>query len=101
VNGSIQSVIDAKRNQILAQIGEKNSSYFEAELDKLDAGVRSTEPLKMALKTGRADRFANARLALNLRETPAGEKRQLETKRDEAWKGTNAQLERLRARRTL
>ncbi|MCI0625710.1 MAG: SNF2-related protein [Acidobacteria bacterium] len=90
--GRLQLVLNSKRSQILAELGEKNARYFEAELDKLDRwGEDQRNSLKIALKELEEqikEVRRSARLAPNLPEKLRleRERRQLETKRDEAWK---------------
>jgi hypothetical protein len=88
----LQELLNGSRQTIYRDLEQKNASYFEVELDKLDCwGEDQRASLKLALKdledqikeTNRA-----ARLAPNLPEklTLQREKRQLDSKRDEAWK---------------
>ena len=82
------------RNQqhILARLSEKNAGYFEQELDKLDRwGEDQRNSLKLALREIEdqiKDTRKQARLAHNLPDKLKleREKRQPETKRDEAWR---------------
>jgi len=80
------------KQQILARLSEKNAGYFEQELDKLDRwGEDQRNSLKSALKEFEdqiKETRKQARLAHNLPEKLKleREKRQLETKRDEAWR---------------
>ena len=71
---------------------EKNASYFESELDKLDRwGEDQRTSLRLALKELEdqiKETRRSARLAPNLPEKLRleREKRQLDTKHDEAWR---------------
>ena len=83
---------DNKKAQIIEQIGAKNGAYFEIELDKLDKwGEDKRNSLRLILKD-LDDRIKElkklARLAPNLPEKLPLEKerRQMEGKRDEAWR---------------
>ena len=81
-----------ERQKILALLSQKNASYFEQELDKLDRwGEDQRNSLKLALKELEEEireTRKQARLAPNLPEKLKleREKRQLETRRDEAWR---------------
>ncbi len=92
MNESFQS----QRQAILARLSEKNAAYFEEELDKLDRwGEDQRNSLKLALRDlddQIKDTRKQARLAPNLPEKLKleREKRQLETKRDEAWRAYEA-----------
>lgn len=102
---AIQSTLNAQRKQILANLSEKNAQYFEAELDKLDRwGEDQRNSLKLALRQLEDDIKAvrrNARLAPNLPEKLKfeREKRQLDTKRDEAWKEYEQSAKEVEARK--
>jgi hypothetical protein len=92
MEAKLLSDITGKKNAILDQINAKNGSYFETELDKLDKwGEDKRNSLRLTLKEY-DDRIKElkklARLAPNLPEKLQleKEKRQLESKRDEAWR---------------
>ena len=84
LNGSRQTIFDG--------LEKKNASYFEGELDKLDRwGEDQRASLKLALKELEdqiKDTRRSARLAGSLPEKLKleREKRNLDSKRDEAWK---------------
>ena len=88
----LQNDFTRKKNAILAQINAKNGSYFETELDKLDKwGEDKRNSLRMTLKEFDdciKELKKLARLAPNLPEKLQHEKerRNLEGKRDEAWR---------------
>lgn len=88
----MQEALQRQRQAILARLSEKNAAYFEQELDKLDRwGEDQRNSLRLALKELEEeikDTRKQARLAPNLPEKLKLErqKRQLETKRDEAWR---------------
>jgi hypothetical protein len=88
----LKDSIARERQKILARLSEKNGAYFEQELDKLDRwGEDQRNSLKLALKELEEEireTRKRARLAPNLPEKLKleREKRQLETKRDEAWR---------------
>ena len=92
VKQSFKDNLTHTQNRILERISSKNASYFELELDKLDKwGDDRRNSLKVALKEledGIKELKKQSRLAPNLPEKLKLEKerRQLETKRDEAWK---------------
>lgn len=87
----LAELLDASRKTIFADLEQKNASYFEGELDKLDRwGEDQRSSLKLALKELEdqiKETSRSARLAANLPEklTLQRQKRQLDTKRDEAW----------------
>jgi predicted nucleic acid-binding Zn-ribbon protein len=89
---AISDSFAGKKNEILAQIGSKNANYFEVELDKLDKwGEDKRNSLRLTLKElddEIKEIKKQARLAPNLPEKLKleKEKRQLESKRDEAWR---------------
>lgn len=84
--------LDVQRRAIFEALEKKNGSYFEVELDKLDRwGDDQRASLKLALKELEdqiKDTRRNARLAGSLPEKLKleREKRNLDAKRDEAWK---------------
>jgi hypothetical protein len=88
----LNELFSQEKQQILARLSEKNATYFEQELDKLDRwGEDQRNSLKMTLKELEdqiKEARKQARLAPNLPEKLKleREKRQLETKRDEAWR---------------
>jgi len=88
----LKDIFLKNKQHILARLSEKNAGYFEQELDKLDRwGEDQRNSLKLALKELEdqiKDARKQARLAHNLPEKLKleREKRQLETKRDEAWR---------------
>jgi len=85
-------LLNVSRLAIFDGLEKKNASYFEGELDKLDRwGEDQRASLKLALKELEdqiRDTRRNARLAPNLPEKLRleREKRQLDSKRDEAWR---------------
>lgn len=85
-------LLNASRQMIYDKLETKNGSYFEGELDKLDRwGEDQRASLKLALKELEdqiKDTRRSARLAGSLPEKLKleREKRNLDTKRDEAWK---------------
>ena len=88
----IRDLLTGRRQTIFSSLEKKNASYFEGELDKLDRwGEDQRTSLKLALRE-LEDQIKeirrNARLAPNLPEKLKleREKRNLDTKRDEAWK---------------
>ena len=88
----LKTQLDREKTKIIEQISAKNGSYFEIELDKLDKwGEDKRNSLRLILKD-LDDRIKElkkmARLAPNLPEKLPLEKerRQLEGKRDEAWR---------------
>jgi ERCC4-related helicase len=89
---ALQASLNERRQTIFDDLEQKNASYFEGELDKLDRwGEDQRASLKMALKELEdqiKETRRNARLAGNLPEKLKleREKRQLDSKRDEAWK---------------
>lgn len=96
MNSGIEDLLETqltrKKNVVLERISAKNGAYFEIELDKLDKwGEDRRNSLRLTLKD-LDDRIKelkkNARLAPNLPEKLQLEKerRQLEGKRDEAWR---------------
>jgi hypothetical protein len=88
----LQDLLNVSHQTIFDGLEKKNASYFEGELDKLDRwGEDQRASLKLALKELEdqiRDTRRNARLAPNLPEKLRleREKRQLDSKRDEAWK---------------
>ena len=91
-DGQLRELIERQQKSILAVLGDKNAHYFENELDKLDRwGEDQRNSLKVTLKE-LEDKIKevrrNTRIAPNLPEKLQleREKRQLETRRDEAWK---------------
>jgi ERCC4-related helicase len=91
-NGQLDELLASKRQIIFEELEEKNASYFEGELDKLDRwGEDQRASLKLALKELEdqiKETRRNARLAGNLPDKLKleREKRNLDSKRDEAWK---------------
>jgi SNF2 family DNA or RNA helicase len=85
------ALLNEGRQKIFDGLEKKNASYFEGELDKLDRwGEDQRASLKLALKELEEqikETRRNARLAGNLPEKLKleREKRQLDSKRDEAW----------------
>lgn len=85
-------LLNASRQMIYDKLETKNASYFEGELDKLDRwGEDQRASLKLALKELEdqiKDTRRSARLAGSLPEKLKleREKRNLDSKRDEAWK---------------
>jgi len=85
-------LLNVNRRAIFEKLETKNASYFEGELDKLDRwGEDQRASLKLALKELEdqiKDTRRSARLAGSLPEKLKleREKRNLDTKRDEAWK---------------
>jgi hypothetical protein len=85
-------MLEVQRKEVLVSLGDKNARLFETELDKLDRwGEDRRNSLKVALKELEDQIKAvrrDARLAPNLPEKLKleREKRQLDTKRDEAWR---------------
>lgn len=88
----LKTQLDREKTKIIEQISAKNGSYFEIELDKLDKwGEDKRNSLRLILKDlddQIKDIKKMARLAPNLPEKLPLEKerRQLEGKRDEAWR---------------
>ncbi len=88
----LSASLNASRQTIFDKLESKNASYFEGELDKLDRwGEDQRASLKLALKELEdqiKDTRRNARLAGSLPEKLKleREKRNLDSKRDEAWK---------------
>lgn len=88
----LEAAIANKRSSILAELSIKNGSFFELELDKLDRwGEDQRASLKLELKE-LEDRIKevkrSARTVANLPEKLKleRERKQLDAKRDEAWK---------------
>lgn len=87
----LKDLLDTARKAILEGLEQKNASFFEDELDKLDRwGEDQRSSLKLALKELEAqvkETNRAARLAANLPEKLKlqRQKRLLEAKRDEAW----------------
>ena len=88
----LKTQLERQKQGIINGIGTKNATYFEVELDKLDKwGEDRRNSLRQTLKE-LDDRVKElkklARLAPNLPEKLQHEKerRQLEGKRDEAWR---------------
>lgn len=102
---AIQSSLDAQRKQIVLKLSDKNTQYFEAELDKLDRwGEDKRNSLKVTLKELEDQiKFVRrgARLAPNLPEKLKleREKRALDAKRDEAWKEYEQAAKRVESRK--
>lgn len=92
VEGQLTDSLNAQRQSIFDALEERNASYFEGELDKLDRwGEDQRASLKLALKELEdkiRETRRNARLAPNLPEKLRLErdKRNLDSKRDEAWR---------------
>jgi hypothetical protein len=88
----LDSLLTILHQTIFAALEEKNGSYFEGELDKLDRwGEDQRASLRLMLKElddQIKETRRNARLAPNLPEKLKleREKRELDSKRDEAWK---------------
>lgn len=92
VSALIDQQMKAQTSEAVQRLTNRNGSFFELELDKLDRwGEDQRNTLRMSLRE-LEDRIKaikkEARLAPNLPEKLKleREKRQLETKRDEAWK---------------
>ena len=90
--GSLEGTLAKHRGNILESLSAKNATYFEAELDKLDRwGEDQRATLKLELKE-LEDRIKElkrtARTAANLysKLKLERERKQLDAKRDEAWK---------------
>jgi hypothetical protein len=90
--GTLEDALAKQRGGILENLSAKNASYFEAELDKLDRwGEDQRATLKLELKE-LEERIKevkrSARTVANLPEKLKleRERKQLDTKRDEAWK---------------
>ena len=103
--GVIEEQIAAQRKAILEALQARNTTYFDLELDKLDNwGEDKRDSLKASLKELEEQIKAvkkEARLAPNLPEKLRleREKRQLEAKRDEAWKAYDAAAKEIEARK--
>lgn len=88
----LQELLNKQHQAIFDALDKKNASYFEGEFDKLDHwGEDQRASLRLALKELEdqiKEARRNARLAPNLPEKLRLErdKRQLDAKRDEAWK---------------
>ena len=88
----LREMFSVNRNIIFDNLERKNASYFEGELDKLDRwGEDQRASLKLLLKELEdqiKDTRRSARLAGNLPDKLKleREKRQLDSKRDEAWR---------------
>ncbi len=88
----LQGLLERQLQLILVQLSEKNAHFFELELDKLDRwGEDKRDSLKATLRDLEVqikDIKRQARLAPNLPEKLKleRERKQLETKRDEAWR---------------
>jgi len=88
----INNLYEDRRKAILAQMSARDGRYFETELDKMDKWAEDRrESLRVDLKDVEdrvKDLKKQARLASNLPEKLKLEKerRQLETKRDAAWR---------------
>jgi hypothetical protein len=88
----IDQQLKSQANEVLQRLTDRNASVFEMELDKLDRwGEDQRNSLRVALRELEDKIKAvkkGARLAPNLPEKLKleREKRQLESKRDEAWK---------------
>jgi hypothetical protein len=91
-DGRLSELVDAQRQAIVDDLQQKNALYFEGELDKLDRwGEDRRASLKIMLKELEdqiKETRRNARLAGNLPDKLKleREKRQLDSKRDEAWR---------------
>lgn len=90
--GTLEDAIATHRSAILSEMSAKNASFFEAELDKLDRwGEDQRASLKLELKE-LEDRIKevkrSARGVANLPEKLKleRERKQLDSKRDEAWR---------------
>ena len=99
------NLLNVSRQTIFDGLEQKNASYFEGELDKLDRwGEDQRASLKLALKELEdqiRDTRRNARLAPNLPEKLRleREKRQLDSKRDEAWRQYEQAAKEIEARK--
>lgn len=90
--GTLEDALAKQRGGILENLSAKNATYFEAELDKLDRwGEDQRATLKLELKE-LEERIKevkrSARTVANLPEKLKleRERKQLDAKRDEAWK---------------
>lgn len=88
----LSELLATQKRSILTELGKKNAHFFETELDKLDRwGEDQRNSLKVTLKE-LEDKIRevrrSARTAPNLPEKLKleREKRQLDARRDEAWK---------------
>jgi hypothetical protein len=101
----LRDLLNASRQTIYDKLETKNASYFEGELDKLDRwGEDQRASLKLALKELEdqiKETRRSARLAPNLPEKLKleREKRQLDSKRDEAWKAYEKAAKEIEARK--
>jgi hypothetical protein len=88
----VQVVYDRLKNNVLGDISERNTVFFEEEMEKLDRWAEDKrKSLKGTLKDYDdqiADHKKQARVAPNLPEKLAIQKkiRNLDKKRDEAWR---------------
>lgn len=105
VKALIDQQLKAQTNEVVQRLTDRNGSFFELELDKLDRwGEDQRNTLKVALRE-LEDRIKavkrEARLAPNLPEKFGleRERRQLETKRDEAWKAYEQAAKDIEARK--
>ena len=101
----IEQQLKAQTNEVVQRLTDRNGSFFELELDKLDRwGEDQRNTLRVALRE-LEDRIKavkkEARLAPNLPEKLGREreKRQLEAKRDEAWKAYEQAAKDIEARK--
>jgi ERCC4-related helicase len=101
----IEQQLKVQANEIVQRLTYRNASVFEMELDKLDRwGEDQRNSLRVALRE-LEDRIKavkkEARLAPNFPEklTLEREKRQLESKRDEAWKAYEQAAKDIEARK--
>lgn len=92
INEQLETARNIEEQSILDELGSKNHSYFELELDKLDRwGEDQRATLKAELKEfdrliKEAQRAARTAGNMTVKIKLEREKRQLYTKRDEAWK---------------
>lgn len=101
----IEQQLKAQSSEIVEGLTNRNASFFEMELDKLDRwGEDQRNSLRVSLREIE-DRIKavkkEARLAPNLPEKLKleREKRQLESKRDEAWKAYEQAAKDIEARK--
>jgi hypothetical protein len=89
---ALKSLLAVQQNSILQELGSRNVVFFDAELEKLDRwGEDKRDSLRVTLKEldeQIRSTKKEARLAPNLPEKLRleREKRQLDSRRDEAWK---------------
>lgn len=105
IEAKLGELLGTDRREIFDKLEEKNAAFFEGELDKLDRwGEDQRASLKMALRELEdqiKDTRRNARLAGSLPEKLRleREKRNLDNKRDEAWKRYELAAKEIEARK--